>query len=111
MPLPGGPLLSAHNLGLSIVLILGFAVGNLLGTEVQLLLLGATTMALALKPAHRSPGTELGRNAGSGPDRNRFHLLNRNLSRIQRNKAERRNGPFDRELYRCRYSVERTSTG
>ena len=48
-----GQLLSPHNPGLSILVIPGFALGGLVGAQVQLLLLGAATMALAFLLADR----------------------------------------------------------
>ena len=48
-----GKLLSPHNLGLSVLAIPGFALGGLLGVQVQLLVLAATTMALAFVLADR----------------------------------------------------------
>ena len=56
VPLPDGPLLSPHNPGLSILVIPGFALGGLLGTQVQLLILAAATMSLAFVLADRLTG-------------------------------------------------------
>ena len=52
-PLPDGRLLSPHNPGLSALLIPGFALGGLLGAQVQLLLMAAATMTLAYLLAER----------------------------------------------------------
>ena len=54
--LPDGPLLSPHNPGLSVLVIPGFALGGLLGTQVQLLILAAATMSLAFVLADRLTG-------------------------------------------------------
>ena len=51
-----GQILSPHNPGLSFLVIPGFALGGLLGTQVQLLVLGAATMALAFVLADRLTG-------------------------------------------------------
>ena len=56
VPLPDGPLLSPHNPGLSILVIPGFALAGLAGTQVQLLLLAAVTMTLAFVLADRLTG-------------------------------------------------------
>ena len=57
VPKPGdGQLLSPHNPGLSILVIPGFALGGLVGTQVQLLVLGAAAMALAFVLADRLTG-------------------------------------------------------
>ena len=54
MPKPDdGKLLSPHNPSLSVLVIPGFALGGLLGVQVQLLVLAATTMALAFVLADR----------------------------------------------------------
>ncbi len=58
-PLPGGQLLSPHNPGLSALVIPGFAVGGLAGAQVQLLLMGAATMALAFVLADCLTGRRL----------------------------------------------------
>ena len=55
-PLPDGPLLSPHNPGLSILVIPGFALGGLIGAQIQLLVLAAATMALAFVLADRLTG-------------------------------------------------------
>ena len=55
-PLPDGQLLSPHNPGLSALVILGFAFGALVGTQVQLLIMAAATMALAFILAERLTG-------------------------------------------------------
>ena len=47
VPSPDGRLLSPHNPGLSALLIPGFALGGLLGAQVQLLLMAAAAMTLA----------------------------------------------------------------
>ena len=47
VPLPDGDLLSPHNPDPSILLIPGFALGGLVGAQVQFLLLAAAAMALA----------------------------------------------------------------
>ena len=51
-----GRLLSPHNPGLSFLVIPGFALGGLAGTQVQLLVLAAATMALAFVLAARLSG-------------------------------------------------------
>ena len=51
-----GKLLSPHNPGLSVLLIPGFALGGLLGAQVQLLLTAAATMTLAFLLAERLAG-------------------------------------------------------
>ena len=57
VPRPGdGRLLSPHNPGLSFLVIPGFALGGLAGAQTQLLLLAATTMALAFVLAARVSG-------------------------------------------------------
>ena len=57
VPTPkNGQLLSPHNPGLSVLVIPGFAMGGLVGAQVQLLLLGAATMALAFVLADRLTG-------------------------------------------------------
>ena len=48
-----GQLLSPHNPGLSLLLIPGFGLGGLAGAQVQLLVMGAATMALAYVLADR----------------------------------------------------------
>ena len=48
-----GRLLSPHNPGLSLLLVPGFALGGLIGTQVQLLLIGAGAMTLAFLLAVR----------------------------------------------------------
>ena len=53
VPLPDGPLLSPHNPGLSVLVIPGFSLAGLIGTQIQLLLLAAATMALAFVLADR----------------------------------------------------------
>ena len=52
-PLPDGRLLSPHNPGLSVLLIPGFALGGLIGAQVQLLLMAAAAMTLAYLLADR----------------------------------------------------------
>ena len=59
VPLPDGDLLSPHNPGLSILLIPGFALGGLVGAQVQFLLLAAAAMALAFVLADRLTGRRL----------------------------------------------------
>ncbi|MYC30669.1 MAG: hypothetical protein F4X65_11375 [Chloroflexi bacterium] len=54
-----GSLLSPHNPGLSFLVIPGFALGGLLGVQVQLLLLASTTLALAFVLADRLTGHRL----------------------------------------------------
>ena len=54
-----GRLLSPHNPGLSVLVIPGFALGGLVGTQIQLLLLAAATMALAFVLADRLTGHRL----------------------------------------------------
>ena len=56
VPMPDGRLLSPHNPGLSLLVIPGFALGGLLGAQVQLMLLAAATMALAFVLADRRTG-------------------------------------------------------
>ena len=56
VPLPDGPLLSPHNPGLSVLVIPGFALGGLLGTQIQMLILAAATMSLAFVLADRLTG-------------------------------------------------------
>ena len=51
-----GQLLSPHNPGLSILVIPGFALGGLVGTQIQLLVLGAAAMALAFVLVDRLTG-------------------------------------------------------
>ncbi len=51
-----GQLLSPHNPGLSFLVIPGFALGGLLGSQVQLLVLGAITLALTFVLADRLTG-------------------------------------------------------
>lgn len=58
-PLPDGQLLSPHNPGLSALVIPGFAFGGLAGAQVQLLLMGAATMALVFVLADRLTGRRL----------------------------------------------------
>ena len=55
-PTPDGRLLSPHNPGLSVLVIPGFALGGLLGAQVQLMLMAALTMSLAFVLAHRLTG-------------------------------------------------------
>ena len=59
VPLPNGDLLSPHHPGLSILLIPGFALGGLVGAQVQFLLLAAAAMALAFVLADRLTGRRL----------------------------------------------------
>ena len=47
VPLPDGPLLSPHNPGLSVLVIPGFALGGLVGAQIQMLLMAAATIALS----------------------------------------------------------------
>ena len=54
-----GRLLSPHNPGLSFLVIPGFAVGGLAGAQVQMLLMAATTMALAFVLAAHLSGQRL----------------------------------------------------
>ena len=56
VPQEGGSLLSPHNPGLSFLVIPGFALGGLTGTQIQLLLLAAATFALAFVLADRLTG-------------------------------------------------------
>ncbi len=56
VPTEDGRLLSPHNPGLSILIIPGFAIGGLVGAQLQLLLLAATTLALAFVLADRLTG-------------------------------------------------------
>jgi hypothetical protein len=55
-PLPDGRLLSPHQPGLSMLLLPGFAVGGLLGAQIQLLLIAATAFALAYHLIARETG-------------------------------------------------------
>ena len=56
VPQPDGDLLSPHNPGLSFLVIPGFGLGGLAGAQVQLMVLGAATMALAFVLADRLTG-------------------------------------------------------
>ena len=56
VPLPEGDLLSPHNPGLSVLLIPGFVFGGLVGTQVQLLIMAAATLAFAFMLADRLTG-------------------------------------------------------
>ena len=56
VPQPDGDLLSPHNPGLSFLVIPGFALGGLVGAQIQLMTLGAATMALAFVLADRLTG-------------------------------------------------------
>lgn len=56
VPQPDGDLLSPHNPGLSFLVIPGFGLGGLAGAQIQLLVLGAATMALAFVLADRLTG-------------------------------------------------------
>ncbi len=56
VPTPDGRLLSPHNPGLSFLVIPGFALGGLAGTQTQLLMLAAGTIALAFVLAARLSG-------------------------------------------------------
>ena len=56
VPTADGRLLSPHNPGLSVLLIPGFALGGLVGAQVQLLLMAAAAMALAFLLAERLTG-------------------------------------------------------
>jgi hypothetical protein len=47
VPRPDGVLLSPHNPGLSLLVVPGFAIGGLVGVQVQLLVMAAVTFALA----------------------------------------------------------------
>jgi hypothetical protein len=55
-PLADGRLLSPHNVGLSVLLLPGFAIDGLVGAQVQLVLLAALTWALAYVLALRLTG-------------------------------------------------------
>ena len=59
VPQPDGDLLSPHNPGLSFLVIPGFGLGGLAGAQVQLMVLGAATMALAFVLADRLTGRRL----------------------------------------------------
>ena len=59
VPRDDGQLLSPHNPGLSLIVIPGFALGGLVGTQIQLLLLGAATLALAFVLAVHLTGYRL----------------------------------------------------
>ena len=54
-----GRLLSPHNPGLSVLVVPGFALGGLGGTQIQLLVLAAATLALAFVLADRLTGHRL----------------------------------------------------
>ena len=56
VPQADGDLLSPHNPGLSFLVIPGFGLGGLAGAQVQLMVLGAATMALAFVLADRLTG-------------------------------------------------------
>ena len=56
VPQPDGNLLSPHNPGLSFLVIPGFGLGGLAGAQIQLMVLGAATMALAFVLADRLTG-------------------------------------------------------
>jgi len=56
VPTADGRLLSPHNPGLSVLVIPGFGLGGLLGTQVQLMLMAAVTMSLAFVLADRLTG-------------------------------------------------------
>ena len=60
-PLPDGRLLSPHQPGLSVLLIPGFALGGLLGAQIQMLLIAAATFALAYHLIARETGRRLAR--------------------------------------------------
>ena len=53
MPTEDGRLLSPHNPGLSVLVMPGFALGGLVGAQVQLMLIAAAAMALAFLLAER----------------------------------------------------------
>ena len=59
VPRDDGRLLSPHNPGLSFLLIPGFALGGLVGVQIQLLLLASATLALAFVLADRMTGHRL----------------------------------------------------
>ena len=59
VPRDDGRLLSPHNPGLSFLVIPGFALGGLVGTQIQLLLLAAATLAMAFVLADRLTGHRL----------------------------------------------------
>ena len=59
VPLPDGKLLSPHNPGLSALVAPGFVLGALVGTQVQLLIMAAATMAFAFILADRLTGRRL----------------------------------------------------
>lgn len=59
VPQEDGSLLSPHNPGLSFLVIPGFALGGLVGAQLQLLFLAAATMALAFVLAVRLTGHRL----------------------------------------------------
>ena len=56
VPQSDGDLLSPHNPGLSFLVIPGFGLGGLKGAQIQLMVLGAATMALAFVLADRLTG-------------------------------------------------------
>lgn len=57
VPLEDGRVLSPHNVGLSVLLLPGFAIDGLVGAQVQLVLMAALTWALAYVLALRLTGT------------------------------------------------------
>ena len=59
VPQPDGDLLSPHNPGLSFLVIPGFGLAGLAGAQIQLMVLGAATMALAFVLADRLTGRRL----------------------------------------------------
>ena len=59
VPQEDGRLLSPHNPGLSFLVIPGFVLGGLVGTQIQLLLLASATLALAFVLADRLTGHRL----------------------------------------------------
>ncbi|MXW24001.1 MAG: hypothetical protein F4Z96_05000, partial [Chloroflexi bacterium] len=56
VPLEDGRVLSPHNVGLSVLLLPGFAIDGLVGAQVQLVLIAALTWALAYVLALRLTG-------------------------------------------------------
>ena len=86
-PTPDGRILSPHNLGLSLLVIPGFALGGFLGVQIQLLLVAAGTMTLAFILADRVVGRRTicwWVALGVGLTATTFHLLHRDLSRVPR---------------------------
>ena len=87
VPQPDGDLLSPHNPGLSFLVIPGFGLGGLAGAQIQLLVMGAATMALAFVLADRLTGRRLlswVATLGAATERDGVHLLHGDISRVPR---------------------------